>query len=68
MLSLVYLWMFEANGPTAGPCANLDYHWVLVWIFIATLSHARGTVLLMREAFLLLERWASRRSHRPKPK
>lgn len=68
MLLLVYLWMYEASGPTAGPCASLDWHWLSVWIFIATLSHARGAVLLVREAFLLLGRRAKRRTPPTEPR
>lgn len=47
-----------------GPCVNLDYHWLILSLFIATLSHARGAVLLMREAVLLVTRLLRSRANR----
>jgi hypothetical protein len=46
------------------PCQNLDYRWLILSLLIATLSHARGTVLLMREAVLLVTRLLRRRVKR----
>lgn len=55
-----FLSIIEAAGPTTGPCATFDWHWIAVWFFIATLAHARGVVLLVREAVLLVTRLLNR--------
>jgi hypothetical protein len=55
-----FLSIIEAAGPTTGPCGTFDIHWITVWIFIATLAHARGVVLLVREAVLLVTRLLNR--------
>jgi len=59
-----YHLIIEAGGPSTGPCASFDWHWVGVWIFISTLAHARGVVLLVREAVLLVTRLRKRQAER----
>lgn len=59
-----FLWIIDAQ-----PCApvgvpSLDYRWLLLSLAIATISHARGTVLLMREAVLLVTRILKRQPNR----
>lgn len=55
-----FLSIIETGGPSAGPCASFDWHWLAVWFFISTLAHARGVVLLVREAVLLVTRLRNR--------
>jgi hypothetical protein len=45
--------MFEVNTRTPGGCVSLDYVWVIAWLCIGLLNHARGAVLLVKEGVSL---------------